>query len=175
MASIVFTQYDEQKDRTPFFQMTHEYLKWINDSVYSRTGKLVFEDLNSYVEQAFPQFTSLKPPKGTVVILEIDGKPAGMGALKKLEESVGEIKRMYVRPEFRGNGYGRKILWYLEEQAREFGFSVVRLDTGALNTAALKLYESEGYGLRDWYEGSEASPEAGKLLNIIFMENNSNR
>jgi GNAT superfamily N-acetyltransferase len=93
-----------------------------------------------------------------------------MGALRKLEDNVGEIKWMYVCPEYRGYGYGKQILFYLEDKAREFGYSVLRLDTGALNYPARGLYESYGYNLRDRYAGSESSEEAGKLLHIIFME-----
>jgi GNAT superfamily N-acetyltransferase len=109
----------------------------------------VVKDVESYVEQVLPQFSSLKPPKGITLILEHKEKPAGMGALKKLEDGVGEIKRMYVRPKFRGKGYGRKMFEALEDNAREFGLTVLRLDTGGLNVPARRLYESAGYVLRD--------------------------
>jgi len=170
MTEVVFVPYDEKRHRDHFYQLTIEYMNWINETVYNRTGSNVFTDVESYVESVFPKFTALTPPEGIVVILEVDGNPAGMGALRKLEDKVGEIKRMYVRPMYRGNGYGKQIMLYLEDKAREFGFSFIRLDTGALNYPARGLYEKYGYELRDRYDGSEVSPEAGKLLNIIFME-----
>ena len=68
----------------------------------------------------------------------------GMGALKKLEEKVGEIKRMYIRPEYRG-GLGRRMYGLLEDKAKEFGFNVLRLDTSRLMEAALYLYNKVGF------------------------------
>jgi GNAT superfamily N-acetyltransferase len=170
MSEAIFVPYNEAKHRGHFYQMTLDYMNWINDSVYNRTGSNLFDNVQSYVETVFPKFTALKPPDGIIIILEVDGKPAGMGALRRLEGNVGEIKRMYVRPDCRGRGYGKLILFYLEDKAREFGFSTLRLDTGALNYPARGLYEKYGYSLRDRYRGSEASEEAGKLLSIIFME-----
>ena len=170
MSEVVFVPYEEKRHRDHFYQLTLEYMNWINDTVNNRTGSNVFTDVESYVESVFPKFTALKPPEGIVVILEVDGKPAGMGALRKLEDDVGEIKRMYVRSEYRGKGYGKQILLYLEDKAREFGYITVRLDTGALNYPARGLYEKYGFELRDRYNGSETSIEQGKLLNIIFME-----
>ena len=170
MSEVVFVPYEEKRHRDHFYQLTLEYMNWINDTVNNRTGSNVFTDVESYVESVFPKFTALKPPEGIVVILEVDGKPAGMGALRKLEDDVGEIKRMYVRSEYRGKGYGKQILLYLEDKAREFGYTTVRLDTGALNYPARGLYEKYGFELRDRYNGSETSIEQGKLLNIIFME-----
>ena len=52
----------------------------------------------------------MKLPEGTLQILEVDGKVAGMGVVHKLSEDTGEIKRMYNRPEHRGNGFGRLML-----------------------------------------------------------------
>ncbi|MBN1683166.1 GNAT family N-acetyltransferase [Candidatus Bathyarchaeota archaeon] len=54
--------------------------------------------------------SSLKPSEGILYILKVDGVTAGMGALRRLDDSVGEIKRMYVRPSYRGKGYGKKCL-----------------------------------------------------------------
>ena len=170
LADAIFTPYKEKQHRQQFYEMTLEYIKWIDDSVYQRTGSHVLNNVETYVKDMFPKFTAIKPPEGIILIIESNGKAVGMGALRKLEDKIGEIKRMYVRPEYRGNGFGRKMLRRLEAKAREFGFSVLRLDTGGLNLPARQLYKSSGYVLRDKYQGSESSDEAGKLLNIIFME-----
>ena len=60
-------------------------------------------------------------------------------------ESYGEIKRMYVRPEFRGRGYAKQMLNHLEELAAARGFSKVRLETGISQPEAIGLYERNGY------------------------------
>ena len=62
-----------------------------------------------------------------------------------LSKSYGEIKRMYVRPEFRGRGYAKQMLKHLEELATTRGFSKVRLETGISQPEAIGLYERNGY------------------------------
>ena len=61
------------------------------------------------------------------------------------DEGYGEIKRMYVRPEFRGRGYAKKMLQHLEEQAVAGGFCKVRLETGISQPEAIGLYERNGF------------------------------
>jgi GNAT superfamily N-acetyltransferase len=73
------------------------------------------------------------------------GRAVACGALQKLAPSVGEIKRMYVRPGARGRGLSREILGALEALARERGMHTLRLETGRFLPAALGLYTSSGY------------------------------
>lgn len=73
-----------------------------------------------------------------------EGEPVGCGAVKHCGEW-GEIKRMYVGPSARGNGIGFKILSVLLGWARVQGLSLVRLETGPLNTGALRLYRRFGF------------------------------
>jgi ribosomal protein S18 acetylase RimI-like enzyme len=58
---------------------------------------------------------------------------------------VGEIKRMYVEPAFRGRGIGRRILAALEERGREAGYKRMWLETGTSQPEAVSLYEAAGY------------------------------
>ena len=75
--------------------------------------------VRGYVEKVLPKYIEAKAPEGIIYILEIIGVMAGMGALRKLEEGVGEIKRVYVRPEHRGKGYGKEMLSRLMAKAEE--------------------------------------------------------
>jgi putative acetyltransferase len=77
----------------------------------------------------------------------IDGTPIGCGAFRALpdEQPTVEVKRMYVRPEYRGRKIGQLILRDLEAHARQRGAVRVRLETGALLTEAVRLYERAGY------------------------------
>jgi|WetSurMetagenome_2_1015567.scaffolds.fasta_scaffold118531_3 putative acetyltransferase len=77
-----------------------------------------------------------------------DGKPAGCGGMKIFEGAYAELKRMYVRPEFRGTGLGRRMIEHLEEHAAQRGISVLRLETGILQREAIGLYERMGYHIR---------------------------
>ena len=81
-----------------------------------------------------------------------------MGALRKLKIDVGEIKRMYIQPEYRGNGYGKAMLTQLLKKGKEFGFSTIRLDTGKFMDAAHYVYRSAGFQEREIYPETEVPP-----------------
>lgn len=69
----------------------------------------------------------------------------GCGAVRPLGGSVGEIKRVYVMPEARGNGIARSLLSALEEFSRNQGYSALVLETGSRQPESIGLYESLGY------------------------------
>ena len=77
-------------------------------------------------------------------VVRADGEPAGCGGVK-LCEGYGEIKRLYVRPAFRGRGLGQQMLLFLEGYAREHGCHVLYLQTGVYQTDAMRLYGRLGY------------------------------
>jgi GNAT superfamily N-acetyltransferase len=75
----------------------------------------------------------------------IDGRPVGCGALQPISAVVGEVRRMYVRPAYRGQGLSKLILAALEERAFELGYQCMRLETGRLMSRAISLYEGVGF------------------------------
>jgi putative acetyltransferase len=75
----------------------------------------------------------------------VDGRPVACGALQPLGDGIGEIKRMYVRPPYRGQGLSRLILAALEELAVQRGYHTLRLETGRSFAPALGLYRGAGY------------------------------
>jgi len=74
-----------------------------------------------------------------------DGMPAGCGGVKLFGTAYGEIKRMYVRPQFRGLGLGKLMLQHLADYARQQGVTVLRLETGIYQSEAIGLYERCGF------------------------------
>jgi GNAT superfamily N-acetyltransferase len=78
-------------------------------------------------------------------VIRHDGVPAGCGGVQFYGSEYGEIKRMYIRPRFRGLGLGRLMLEHLADHARRQGIDVLRLETGIHQHAAIRLYESEGF------------------------------
>ena len=73
------------------------------------------------------------------------GKAVACGAYRPLEGDIGEFKRMYVDPDYRGRGIGQRILAALEEQALRAGYSKIWLETGTMQPEAVRLYESAGF------------------------------
>ena len=79
-------------------------------------------------------------------VLRVDGRAAGCGGILLVRKEYGEIKRMYVRPEFRGREYGKRLIDHLAAYATSHGVTLLRLETGIHQQAAIRLYE--GYGFR---------------------------
>jgi putative acetyltransferase len=78
-------------------------------------------------------------------VVRDDGAPAGCGGIKLVGTEYGEIKRMYVRPQFRGLGFGKLLLEHLADYARSHGVGLLRLETGIHQHAAIRLYERAGF------------------------------
>ena len=78
-------------------------------------------------------------------VIRDNGAAAGCGGLKRFGTDYGEIKRMYVRPQFRGLGFGKLMLDYLTDHATRFGIGILRLETGIHQHAAIRLYERQGF------------------------------
>jgi len=80
-----------------------------------------------------------------VVVLYLDGQPAGCGAIKEYEPGVMEVKRMFVPPAARGKGLATAILKELEVWAAELGYEKCILETGDIMPDAIALYKKNGY------------------------------
>ena len=85
--------------------------------------------------------------QGAFLIASLDDAPVGCGALRRLNTTEAEIKRMYVTPERRGQGIGRAILNALELEARQLGAVRVVLETGERQPEALALYGRAGFSV----------------------------
>jgi ribosomal protein S18 acetylase RimI-like enzyme len=85
------------------------------------------------------------PPDGVVIIAYVDGRSAGCAALHRLSADVCEMKRLYVRDEYRGLGIGSKLIARILEEASSRKYRSIRLDTLPTMEKAQKLYESFGF------------------------------
>jgi putative acetyltransferase len=74
-------------------------------------------------------------------VLRENGIPAGWGGIQLFGTECGELKRMYVRPQCRGLGFGKLLLDHLAAHARAHGVGLLRLETGIHQAAAIRLYE----------------------------------
>ena len=78
-------------------------------------------------------------------VVRCDGAPAGCGGVQLFGAEYGELKRMYVRPQWRGLGLAKQLLERLEDYARGQQIGLLRLETGIHQHAAIRLYERMGY------------------------------
>lgn len=85
------------------------------------------------------------PPEGCILLAFYDGKLAGCVALRKFEKSICEMKRLYIRPEYRGKGIGKTLSKEVINQAQEKGYKSMRLDTLPFMKEAITLYISLGF------------------------------
>jgi putative acetyltransferase len=104
------------------------------------------------------------PPEGRLLLARCDGQPAGCVALHRLEPGICEMKRLYVRPGFRGKGLGRVLATAVVEEARVIGYRRIRLDTvEPVMKDAVKLYRLMGF--------KEIAPyRANPIPGALYME-----
>ena|SRR5689334_722579 len=102
--------------------------------------------------------------RGAFLVVYLDGVPIGCGALRVLDTETAELKRMYVRPEERGRGLGRRLVAALEAEARAMGVRRLVLETGIRQAAALALYRATGFEPIPLYGEYRGSPETSVCL-----------
>ncbi len=112
-------------------RMLREYEAWLEVD-------LCFQDFEKELA-ALPG--DYAPPRGRLLIAE----GAGCIALRPIGEGVCEMKRLYVRPEHRGSGLGRRLVQALIEEARVIGYKRMRLDTLPKMADAQRMYQSLGF------------------------------
>jgi GNAT superfamily N-acetyltransferase len=79
------------------------------------------------------------------LVAAVDGRAVACAAWRALADGVAELRRMYVRPSFRGRGIARQLIVAVEEDALAAGRPVIRLETGRALAAPIALYRSSGY------------------------------
>ena len=92
-----------------------------------------------------PPASDFDPPEGAFLVGSVDGSDVACGGVCRFDGETAEIRRMYVTPEHRGTGLSRRMLRALEEEARDFGYRRIRLETGVRQHEALGLYRSAGF------------------------------
>jgi DNA-binding MarR family transcriptional regulator/N-acetylglutamate synthase-like GNAT family acetyltransferase len=94
---------------------------------------------------------AMAPPEGAFLLARVDGAVVACGGVQRHTRGVGEIKRMWVDPEWRGCGLGVRMLTALEDAARDLGYGQVYLDTNGTLTEAISMYDAAGYRRIDRY------------------------
>lgn len=136
---------------SPNSQDARDLIQGLDDDLFKRYP-------NQYIHGLQPE--DILDPDFIFVVARLGPQPVGCGALRRIESTVGEIKRMYIVPAFRGRGFSRQILTFLEEKARMQGYSTLRLETGAKQPEAIDLYRSAGYILIPCYGEYIGNPQS---------------
>lgn len=115
-------------------------------------------------QDEFDQFNIIENIE-TVVIAYQNDVPAGCGCFKKMDDTTAELKRMYVDDRYRGLGVGSFILHELETWAAEKKYTSIVLETGTIQSDAIRLYTKKGYSVIPNFD-----PYIGNVLSICFKK-----
>jgi len=152
-----------------FVELSEEYVTWITAEVKRRYRGLDVEAFNAergYDDIRKKYLKEHVPPRGDL-LLAVSGKEAcGCVAVGRLTKTICEMRTLYVRPAFRGEGLGRALAVASVEQGRRLGYRRMRLDTLSFLEGAIGLYRSLGFRETKPYHGVSGALEG----HIRFME-----
>lgn len=120
-------------------------------------------DVSTVLEQEMAQLQQFAPPEGRLLLSDYEGKIVGCAGLRKIG-----IKRMYVRPEYCRRGIGRSLVKAILNEARQIGYSTLRLDSAPFAQEAHALYRSLGFHPREPYAESDIPQKYHSQW--VFME-----
>lgn len=163
---ISIFQAESTRDMTHAEKLNWEYLEWINAMTLEELNVNV--DIKSMHDQDMLNMYKFSQPYGRLLLSEYNSQIAGMGCLRKIQKKICEIKRMYVRPVYRGKGIGKALLDMLIDEAQSIGYRAVRLDSANFMTGAHPLYRAAGFTDIDPYPESDIPEEFHS--HCLFME-----
>ena len=163
MGRVAAVQDSGRVDREMVIHDDSKPLEIERESLTSSVAAALIATLNAELSALYPEpgathFSlgpgEVAPGSGIFVVARWQGRPIGCGALRRVREAtlvrelgsnVGELKRMYVAHEVRGQGFGRALLDRLEQEARSLGLARLVLETGTRQLEALALYRRAGF------------------------------
>ncbi|MGH8670314.1 MAG: GNAT family N-acetyltransferase [Burkholderiales bacterium] len=173
-ASLQLRAVEGSGDAEAARELIGEYLRWIARLAEESYG--LWFDLEAMVRSDLEDRSKFYPPNGRFYLVCYEGADVGVGCLKRLAPGVAEIQRMYLRPQARGIGAGRRLLRQLLDDAKTIGYRSIRLESLRALSAAHALYRSAGFVEIPPYAANsmEAYQPAGTLdryrASALFME-----
>lgn len=123
--------------------MMREYVEWIGLD-------LAFQEIDAELDALPGEYV---PPRGALFVVDGPAHLVAMIALRPIDARIGEMKRLFVRPEARGHGLAKQLIARVVEEARRLGYEEIRLDTLPMMTGAQALYVSMGFhDIAPYYE-----------------------
>jgi len=123
-------------------------------------------DIQNYDEEVNHLEIKYGAPSGRLYLALCDGKAAGCIGLKKIDKINCEMKRLYVRPEFRGNKLGEQLIQKIITDAREIGYTYMLLDTLPFLESAIYMYKKFGFYEVECYNDSPLSTSIFMKLDL---------
>jgi len=128
-------------------RLFQDYRQWIAD--HRDTAASAESSVKAGLGEIDKQIAELPgaygPPRGDIILAFAKDALVACGSLRELEQRVGEIKRIYVRADHRGPGFGPRMTGALLDRARALGYERVRVDTLPSMTAAIQFYQEMGF------------------------------
>ncbi len=151
-----------QNDVDQIRELFREYFAWVQDDL---RFDLTYQAIEQELMTLPGAYTS---PQGCLLIARSSGQPVGCIALRPHSLEICELKRMYVRPSFRGQGIARVLCAQIIQFAKLAGYSLMRLDTEISLSNAQKIYTDLGFhSAPPYYDVPEVVRDR-----TIFMELN---
>lgn len=145
-----------------------EYLQWANDRNAEEFG--IRLDIEAMIKDNMATLDKFAPPRGRLLLARMDGAVAGCICLQYLIDDIAEVKRLYVRPDFRQRGIGSALVQAIVDEARRAGYKIIWLDSANYMTNAHAVYAAHGFSPIEAYRESEIPADYHHLW--VFMENN---
>ncbi len=150
--------YDREEEVIKLFTEYTETLKEKNPRM------AIYLEIQNYAKELEELKSKYGLPEGRLYLAYCDNKIAGCIALRKFDDKNCEMKRLFVRPEFRKTGVGKKMVEKIIEDAKEIGYSHMLLDTMPILKEAINLYKGCGFYEIEQYNDS---PE-GELVYMKY-------
>jgi N-acetylglutamate synthase-like GNAT family acetyltransferase len=153
MDNIIYKKLETEEEIFLAKNLILEYIKWLN-------ADLAFQNIEDELKN-FPK--KYKPPEGEFIIAKENGNVIGCVAIKKLENKICEMKRLFVKDEYKKMGIGRTLVEKIIDESRIKNYERIRLDTLETMEDALKIYYKNGfYEIKPYYN----NPNSG----IVYLE-----
>lgn len=183
---VEFIQYNNEIHESVLVDLNEEYFSWMASKFQQHYEIDIFKllpaegtfnnnsseqkaKIRRYAKMSSGFFKNYKPPDGIYYLLQVKDNFVGMGAfIRKKENDLGWIKRMYITSAHRGKGYGKAIFKLLIEKGKEFGCSTIQLETAKFMKTAQHIYGEAGFYYRNEYPDTEVPIDQRPYW--LFME-----
>jgi len=164
--SLLHISIDDSISITSIKKLVWEYFEWGNVCLQENYGYQL--DINEMMKTFISELPMYCLPETRLYVVNYENDIIGLGGYKKKDETEVELKRVYLQTEYRGNGFGRLIVSKLIEDAKNYGFEKMILESADFMQEAFNLYKSLGFVKIPNYQGIE-TPNAF-ASNIYCME-----